>query len=302
MADDTAVGWIEEDHPGGDAGAGTARAARDRGERRRSDQPQYREQHRSPAPPTATTRRATRHAARRSERRVLAQDRALQLAQLRSWLQTELLHEPGARVAIDRERLLLPPGAIEREHLLGAEFLAQWMLAREGIELGDQLVMTVEAQLRLDPRFDGAEAQLLQSLERDPRAAVELDVGERAPAPQTFGFTQAVLRELRIAGGPAAVQQRLEAIAVQLPGIDPQPVAGRLREQALLPQHLAQARDLVRERMARGLGRLIAPQLLEQLLARHDAVGIQQQDGEQRALPRAADREQATVLAHLEPP
>ena len=105
---------------------------------------------------------------------------------------------------------------------------------------------------------------------------------------------------MRIVGGAAGVQQRLEAIAVELPGIDSQPVTGRLREQTLLAQHLAQARDLVRERVARGLGRLVAPQLLEQPLARQDVVSVQQQDGEQRALARSADQEPPTVRAHLE--
>ena len=43
-------------------------------------------------------------------------------------------------------------------------------------------------------------------------------------------------------------------------------------------------------------------QLLEQPLARHDAVGVQQQDGEQRALARSADRERPAVRSYLERP
>src|SRR5436189_67968 len=82
------------------------------------------------------------------------------------------------------------PGAIEREHLLGAELLAQRMHVREGVELCDQHVMAAKRELRVDPRLDGAQAQLLELLELDPRAAVELDVRQRPPPPQRFGFPQ----------------------------------------------------------------------------------------------------------------
>ncbi len=49
------------------------------------------------------------------ERRVLAENRLLELAELLAGLDAELLDERFARVLVRGERLGLPPGAIERK-------------------------------------------------------------------------------------------------------------------------------------------------------------------------------------------
>ena len=88
--------------------------------------------------------------------------------------------------------------------------------------------MAAERQLRVDPRFDRAQAQLLQPLELDPRAAVELDVGERAPAPQAFGFAQALAASCGSPVARPASSSASNRSRVELAGLDPQPIAGRL--------------------------------------------------------------------------
>ena len=52
------------------------------------------------------------------QRRILAQDRGLQLAQLRARLQAELLDQRPARIAEGGERIGLPAAAVERQHQL----------------------------------------------------------------------------------------------------------------------------------------------------------------------------------------
>ena len=73
------------------------------------------------------------------EARVLPQDRAVQLAEGRARLDPELVHERAASVLVGLERLRLPAGAIEREHQLRAQTLAQRILGDERLQLADEL-------------------------------------------------------------------------------------------------------------------------------------------------------------------
>ena len=73
------------------------------------------------------------------ERGVLREDRPLEALEQRARLETELLEEHGPPVAVVLERLGLPPGAVERDHQLRAEPVAERVLARNGLELADDL-------------------------------------------------------------------------------------------------------------------------------------------------------------------
>ena len=80
------------------------------------------------APPAASSaaprrRRAGARAPRCAERRVVAEDLALEVA-ARAGLEPQLLAQPPTGVLIGRQRVGLPPGAIEREHQLAAQPLA----------------------------------------------------------------------------------------------------------------------------------------------------------------------------------
>jgi len=60
----------------------------------------------------------------RRQRRLLPQDRALELLEVRARLEAELLDENPARVAVSLERVSLSPGAVERQNpLLGSRNL-----------------------------------------------------------------------------------------------------------------------------------------------------------------------------------
>ena len=72
---------------------------------------------------------------------LLAQDRAVQLLQVATRLDSELVDENPAALAVRLQRLRLPPGAIEGEHVLAAQPLAHRILLDEALELADQLRM-----------------------------------------------------------------------------------------------------------------------------------------------------------------
>ena len=146
--------------------------------------------------------------------------------------------------------------------------------------------------------------QLLEPLDIDARERLELQVRERPAAPQALAVPQHPGRASRVPlleRSPPLGQQPLEAVQVELAGLDVHEVAGRAREEDRVgAERLAQPRHVDLERVARRRRRVLGPQLLDQAVAGDDPVGLQQQDRQQRALLRAAEREPAPVRADLE--
>ena len=69
------------------------------------------------------------------------------------------------------ERLCLAAGAVERDHELAAEALAQRILLHEAFELHDHTRVLSEGELGLDSGLDRCQAKLLE--------AADLALGER---------------------------------------------------------------------------------------------------------------------------
>ena len=78
----------------------------------------------------------------------------------------EALDERLPRLAVDLERLGLAARAVEREHLLAAQPLAQRVLGDERLELGDERRVPPERELGVDPLLERREPQLLEPLDR----------------------------------------------------------------------------------------------------------------------------------------
>ena len=87
---------------------------------------------------------------RRLERGVLAQDRLLELAQLRPGLEPQLLVERAPSVAVGLERVRLPACAVEGEHELGARALVEGTLGDRRLQLGDELGVAAQLELGVD--------------------------------------------------------------------------------------------------------------------------------------------------------
>src|SRR5215216_8111920 len=85
----------------------------------------------------------------------------------------------------------------------------------------------------------------------------------------------------------------LEPAQVELPILDPQLVARRAGGEdptsaagALGLEQVAELRDVHLERLSRRLGRALAPQRLDQAIARDDLVRMEQQNAEEQSLLR----------------
>jgi hypothetical protein len=164
-----------------------------------------------------------------------------------------------------------------------------------------------ERELRLDPLLQSRQAKLVEALDIDPGKRLEFEIGERSAAPEQFGLAQlrhsprwiGVLERL-----PTLGDKLLEPVQIELSGLDAEDVARRARYQSrLVPswiQRLAEARDLDAQCVVGRLASLLSHQLVDQPVARDDAVGAQEQDCEQRALLRPAQEKRFAVAANLE--
>ena len=124
----------------------------------------------------------------RLERRLLAEDRRVQLLERRRRLDAELLDEHPARLLIGLERLGLPPASIEGEHELAARTLAKGVLAHERFELADELGRPSELELRLDPLLDRGQSQLFETAGLVLRERLVGEVREGRAAPELERF------------------------------------------------------------------------------------------------------------------
>ena len=160
---------------------------------------------------------------RRVELGRLGEDRLLELAQLPSRLEPELVGERASGVAEALQCVGLAARPVQREHVLGAQALAHRLLAHEALELRHQLDVTTETEVGLDALLDRGEAQLLE-----PRAAVlgEPLIGEiaqRPTAPQRQRRAQELGGAGRIVAGERSatlIQEPLEAQRVDALGVD----------------------------------------------------------------------------------
>ena len=236
--------------------------------------------------------------------RLVAQHGLLQPAQVRARLEPELVDQRPPRVGVGLERLGLPAAAVQREHQLRAEPLPQRVARDQRAQLRDQLGVTTEREVGVDAQLERLEPLLLERLDGGDGELLVGEVGERAAPPLAERCAQRPGGLPRAAGRQvvAALRaQRLEARDVGAPRGRAHAIAGRdgLDDGVRLEQP-AQARDVLLQRGARVGGRVVAPQLVDQRVRRHDLAGPQQEQREHAALAHAAQMERPAVVADLE--
>ena len=161
-----------------------------------------------------------------------------------------------------------------------------------------------EPQVGVDAGLQRAEPQLLQARDRGGGEGLEGEVGERLATPQAERVAQPRRRLCRVAAAErrrSVGRQPLEALEVDVVGPDAQPVAGRQRLHGRGgAEGLAQLGDLAVDLRDRGDRRRVAVEVAGEPVDRHDAVGVEQQHGQQRPLPRAAEADGAVGAADRE--
>jgi hypothetical protein len=163
--------------------------------------------------------------------------------------------------------------------------------------------VTTERKLGLDSILGGRQPQLLEPGGLDPSEWSIGEIDERGPAPQRERFAQLLSRLRGVACrevGPCLLDDALEPIRVQLPGLDAKQVAGTAGDEQLGLQEPAQLRDAVLDDLGRCRRRIALPELVNQAIARDDLVCMQQENRQQLALAHSAQLDRTISRADLE--
>jgi hypothetical protein len=92
----------------------------------------------------------------------MREDSLLEAPELLAGFEPQLVRQPAAGRAIGVEGFGMTPCAVERQHQLRHEALAERMLADESFELGEGFGVLPECDLRVNTEFDRGESELLQ--------------------------------------------------------------------------------------------------------------------------------------------
>ena len=256
----------------------------------------------SPAPESAQLRKlgvapdqrgASRLLPRGVERRVLAQDRLVQPAQVRAGLDADLLDQRGARFAVGLQRLGLAARAVERKHALCVQALAQRLPAQQRLELRQHLAVAPGVEVLVDRDLERGGAQLFEA--PDLRSGERLigDVGQGRATPQRQRLARSTLGEQPLeAGGVHPVAAELQLVAA--------PARGDRVVFAVRRHGLAQVGHVELHHLGRGGRGLVAPQPVDQPLGRDGRAGIERQQRKQGARLGAAEGHGSFVRAELD--
>ena len=135
------------------------------------------------------------------EGNVVAEDCTLKLLQGEPWLDPEPLDEQAPSLPVTGARLGLATAAVEGEHQLASQLLAQRLRLDKPLELGNEPLVLADGKLGLDPPADHLEPQLGEPAESRRR--------RRQPAGTPRARTPARARAPRGRAAPGVLRPRL---------------------------------------------------------------------------------------------
>ena len=235
----------------------------------------------------------------------MGEDPLLQRSQLRAGFEPELVVECFATFAIRGERVGLAPAPVQRQHQLPQQPLTVGVHGDERLELADHIAVVAEHQVGLDPVLQRGQARVLQARDLALSERLIREIGKRLAAPQPQRRLQQLPGARSVTVGERATSvggHRLETLGVDLPRRRRKQVPAAAREQHLVAQRLAQMRHIPLQRFRCRRRRSLAPQLIDQPIARDRLPAAQQQDRQQRPLLRAAEHNPALPVDHLKRP
>jgi hypothetical protein len=163
------------------------------------------------------------------ERRILAEDPARELTELRRRLDAELVDQQATAFVVEADGLCLPASPVERKHQLCAKLLAQRVCGDELFELADKRPVPAEPQVGVDPPLERSQPELLQAADRGLGKRVVGEIRERRPSPQCERSPQVLGSRTNVTvldfvrGG---FEHALEAQRVEGVGLDVEDVPG----------------------------------------------------------------------------
>jgi hypothetical protein len=159
-----------------------------------------------------------------------------------------------------------------------------------------------ELELGVEQVLAGRGTQLFEPRDLDLRERLEGEVRKRRPSPESQGFAEQRRSPPSLLGLTRLGDEALEAVEIDLLGVEDEPIPRCVRLDGLGSQLLAEARDEVLERADRGLRRFSGPQLLDEPVGRDDLADAKQEQSQQGPLLRTAELELPAVDQDLERP
>ena len=241
-----------------------------------------------------------------AERVVLPQDRLLELPQLSGGLEAELVVEELSERPIRVEGVRMTTGAVERHHEQCSKALVERMEIDESLQLADRFGLAPHREHGLEASLERLESQALQPSDLRTCERLRGEVGERGAAPESKRLGQARLglgERLGPKCGLPAGEESLEHVDVDDAWGDTEDVSGLLRgEPAVVAEEPTELRDVDLDAVRRGHGRVVSPECVDEPVAGHDAIALEQEQGEHAALLLPAEGERAAVVEDLQRP
>jgi hypothetical protein len=172
--------------------------------------------------------------------RVLRQDPPLQILELGTGIDPELLGQRHSGISIDLERSRLPAGPVEGDHEQTAQALPQGVCGDETFQLRREIGVPAEGQIDVDPLFECREPSALDPHGLVAGEALVSKVGERLPAKERERFAKERGLAGRFGRRVGLLDKALEPTEVDLLRRDSQQIARRPGLDQLGPERLAQ--------------------------------------------------------------
>jgi hypothetical protein len=200
----------------------------------------------------------------------------------------------------DVQRLGLAARAVESEHELAPQPLAKRVLGDELVELRHELPVPPGVEVGVEALLQRGQPQLLDARDRVLRERLVAEVRQRLAPEEPERLPEKGRAPARIALPPRAFEQPCEAVGVELPLGDPQQVPRLTRLDRLLPECLAEGRDVAVKGGRGRLRRVVAPQRLDDRVGGDDVVCVEQEQRQERAPFRAFGGEVSALGGDLE--
>ena len=221
------------------------------------------------------------------DRRILREDRLLEPFQIRARLQPQFLPQHAPRLLEGLKRFRLATAAVESEHQLPPQTLAERILLQCLAQLRQDLAMLAEHKRRLELLLERVDAQPLEppGLAGEPRhLGKSLQRGASVQRARRGDRCGCRVR-IALAQRGAPLRQQL----LELQRVDArvgQHISVRRRNDRRVAEGGAQARHVMLYRVPRGRGQVRPPQRVDQLLHGHDPPS-----------PKGEERKQGITLA-----
>ena len=234
-----------------------------------------------------------------------AQDREVRGLELGAGHGPERVVERGADALVDGQRVGLPAGGVQHADLQPRDALVERVVGGQALELGDELAGRDAGQVGLDAVDGRGQAHVLEPRGRGGRERARArHAGQRRATPQRERLAEELPGAAGLAGAQRAralAGQPLEAVGVDVGGLEREPVAARrLGHERRVAQRPPQPRDERLQRVHLVGGHVLLPDRVDQPAERDRASGVEREPHEQRLQPGPADLDRAVAVGDLE--